>query len=167
MTDRGHSENGKNRSFQLGSDLEPTVNRLAAIAKMSGDALLLGEGPVLPDANLLDLCEAYIHCAKAQLLAEKKWRCGPTPAEDREGFDALYKAMSEKRRLCRSAAIAASKIPAQTGPGIYAKALIVRSSSGQAPGLAKSLADDLILHPTLRRLLFPAALEDVSQAGGD
>ena len=60
--------------------------------------------------------------------------------------------MSAMRRVL----FKAKKIKATTAAGIYAKALIVRSSKSGAPLLAMSLADDLIECPGLRASLWPA-----------
>ena len=48
------------------------------------------------------------------------------------------------------------KIRAQTAAGIFAKALVVRSSRTAAPVLAMSLAEDLIANNALRASLWPA-----------
>jgi hypothetical protein len=54
---------------------------------------------------------------------------------------------------------AIAKIPALTGAGIYAKALIVKGSKGGAAGLAKTLAEDLIACHELRESLWPHETE--------
>ena len=57
----------------------------------------------------------------------------------------------------------AKKLKATTAAGIYAKALIVRSSRSGAMLLAMSLAEDLIACPGLRESLWPAAGRRLSQ----
>jgi hypothetical protein len=56
----------------------------------------------------------------------------------------------------RRALSKAKKLKATTAAGIYAKALIVRSSKSGARLLAMSLADDLIACPGLRESLWSA-----------
>jgi hypothetical protein len=52
-----------------------------------------------------------------------------------------------------------TKKPAQTPAGIYAKALVVKSSMTGAAKLARSLAADLIACRELRESLWPAQVE--------
>ena len=56
------------------------------------------------------------------------------------------------------------KLHATTGGGIYAKALVVRSSVTGAAKLAMSLAEDLVACSELRATLWPSDLK--AKAGG-
>jgi hypothetical protein len=55
-----------------------------------------------------------------------------------------------------AARLKAKKLKATTAAGIYAKALIVRSSQSGAKLLAMSVAEDMIACPGLRESLWPA-----------
>lgn len=53
----------KQRVVPLGDALQPTIDRMKAIAAQSSDALLT-EGPVHPDHQLLDACSEAMHLFK-------------------------------------------------------------------------------------------------------
>jgi hypothetical protein len=145
----------------LGADLDPTIERLRAIAARAGDALLT-EGPVQPDHQLLDLCAEALHLLKqsnamwkardaVRWVNRKEWA-----EEDRKKDDDLFKAASAMKRRAAKILWLAKKLPAKTPAGIYAKALIVRTSRTGAAELAMSLADDLISSAAVRATLWPA-----------
>ena len=76
---------------------------------------------------------------------------------------------AEQDRLCEDSSVVKEaipllsrirKLPAATGAGIYAKAMVVRASITGSPRLAMSLAEDLIACKELRAILFPAEREE-------
>lgn len=151
----------KARELPLGEELSPTIERLRAIAAASGDALL-SEGPVHPDHELLDVCaEALHHRRRAAELREACNALPPpygnppaTPEQNR-----LREKLSVHDRDARSHALRlsrrAAKLRARTPAGIYAKALVARSSRTAAAVLAMTLAEDLIGCEALRATLWP------------
>jgi hypothetical protein len=150
---------GPKAGLPLGDALQPTIDRLKAIAAASGDALLT-EGPVQPDAALLGLCGDALHFLTAAKDASTErakidW-CHEISETDRrrdaELLRAQYAAEAGAKQLLRRAI----KLRATTPAGVYAKALIVRSSRTGAAILAMSLAEDLIACEGLRQSLWPA-----------
>ena len=150
-------------------DVGPTIDRLRAIADQSTNALLT-EGPVQPDHQLLDLCAEALHYRRLHDEAHAAWRANyaqrladcarkpgrQLPAADRAASNAEQAQADGYVSAMRRVLFKAKKIKATTAAGIYAKALIVRSSKSGAPLLAMSLADDLIKCPGLRASLWPA-----------
>ena len=68
-------------------------------------------------------------------------------------------------RLARRTALrAASRLPAKTAGGIFAKAMAVKHASDQAPVLARSLADDILRNSELRAVLCPVNTQDTASA---
>jgi hypothetical protein len=141
--------------------LSPAIDRLKAMAAQAGDALLT-EGPVHPDAVLLDLCADIAHARKvAEAASERRHNCPPaawickTASAVNEMVEA--KMAAEKADKNYSAMLrAAGKIKATTAAGIYAKAIAVRSSQTGARLLATSMAEDLLACPGLRASLWPS-----------
>jgi hypothetical protein len=147
------------RALPLGDALAPTIDRLRAIATASYDTLLLAEGPPQADYALLDLCSETLHAIKKANEAHAThskvhaYSGGTRPATDwKPAFDAWQDADREATRLLRRV----SKIPATTAAGLYAKALVCRSSASGSAALAHSLADDFIACEGLRASLWPA-----------
>jgi hypothetical protein len=147
------------RTLPLGDALAPTIDRLRDIATASYDTLLLAEGPPQPDFVLLDLCSETLHAikkanaVKAARLPLESCNHGPkTRDEWQAAIDAWQDADREATRLLRRV----SKIPATTAAGLYAKALVCRSSASGAAVLSHSLADDFIACEGLRASLWPA-----------
>lgn len=159
-------------AFPLTStDLNTTIGRLKAIADEANTALLT-EGPVHPDRELLDLCAEALHDrrlfddALAIRLKNDQQRhddCKRRPYgwtdDDREAHDSELATERTFDAAMRRVLFKAKKLKASTPAGIYAKALIVRSSRSGSAMLAMSLADDLILCPGLRESLWPAREE--------
>jgi hypothetical protein len=158
------------RRLPLGPDLGPAIDRLRDIAARSRDTLLLAEGPLQPDWELLDLCAEALHLLTAaeSVYAARQFfhlptgweRFGaPRPWTDAER-QADAEAMAEHFRLTRRAVLLMrriKKISATSPAAIYAKALLVRASRTGAKELAISLAEDMVACPALRATLWPAA----------
>lgn len=119
-------------------NIAPAVERLKQIAAEAGDHLLLGDGPVHPDAKLLDLCADIVHERKRLEMART------------EG--SYWDLRAAHRRLTKLA-IAAGKVPARTPAGIYGKATAVQAAR-YAARLGQSLAEDLLANRPLRALLW-------------
>jgi hypothetical protein len=122
---------------------------------------MIAEGPVHPDHKLLEDCGEALHLFKqARALNAARFAACPqgrewTEAERRQS-NAMYR---EERDLDRKGAAICrrlKKLPAATPAGIYAKALIVRSSKTGAWELAMSLAADLAASPAVRASIWPA-----------
>jgi hypothetical protein len=123
--------------------------------------LLLAEGSAHPDAALLDLCAEALHLMRqaARVEAEASALFGDGRRWDRQESDRLRE---DRERLVKRAKPLLSEIRkprATTGAGIYAKALVVRSSVTGAAKLAMSLAEDLVACTELRATLWPSAPE--------
>jgi hypothetical protein len=152
------------RGLPLGAELQPTIDRLKAIAADAGDRLLLADGPVHPDAALLELCGEALHVRRRaeELLSE--WHALPAPYGQPPATEAENRRRREvdaQHRECDTRVTQllkrAKKIRATTPAGIYAKALLVRASRNGAAVLAMSLAEELIDCRKLRESLWPAA----------
>ncbi|GAN78542.1 hypothetical protein [Acidisphaera rubrifaciens] len=140
--------------------LGPVLDRLRQIVAQSGDALLLGEGVVSPDAALLDACSTALHHMAAANKIEAE-RCRDADSikgwwtdADRARLDALLDRVQEREATAVQAMRKAKKIRAVTPAGIYAKALVVRASRTGARELARSLAVDLVECKGLRQCLW-------------
>jgi hypothetical protein len=149
----------KPRELPLGSNLQPTLERLKAIAAASGDAQLT-EGPIHPDAALLDLCgdalHALIESNRAKIERNKILWVRSITEEERQRDKELLAVMSAADARARSILRRARKLRATTPAGVYAKALIVRTSMTGAAEFAMSLAEDMIACEGLRQSLWPA-----------
>jgi hypothetical protein len=148
----------KLRDLPLGDALLPTIDRLKAIANEAGDTLLLANGPPHPDYELLDMCGDALHFLN-HMNATRKARVdpvisGPWSDADRARDRALFEEAEALKRQAIGIMRRARKIQASTASGIYAKALLVRSSQAGAAELATSLAADLIAMPGLRASLW-------------
>lgn len=151
----------------LPADLGPAIDRLETIADQSTHALLT-EGPVHPDYELLGLCTEAIHHRRLYDEAHATWcknedqrmaDCKRKPGgwltdADNKASKAEYSHATGYESSMARALIKAKKLKATTAAGIFAKALIVRSSKTGATYLAMSLADDLINCPGLRESLW-------------
>jgi len=132
--------------------LSDTIARLKQIAALSGDRLYLSDGPVNPDYALLDLCAEGLH------LAKEHRRINETRLADLERRRAdklydnnvLFEAELRTERQLRSAYLKASKLPARTPAGLFAKASLCRASKTGAAVLAMSLADDFLACDEIR-----------------
>lgn len=148
-----------------GPDLDATIGRLRAIVAQAGDALVT-EGPVHPDHQLLDLCATALHylapAQKSQDARDKKEWMSQHGAAREAAYRAdqrLYDAFVEGERLGKPPLFKITRLKATTAAGVYAKALVVRSSRTGAAHLARSLATDLLACPGLRQSLWPAGEE--------
>lgn len=151
----------KERTLPIGLDLGPAIARMREIAAEAGDHLLLGDGPAHPDAALLDLCAEIAHQRKVAEATDRAYIANLRPlylrsAADQADHDARRQEMDKASRSFAHLLRRASKLPATTAAGIFAKAIAVRSSHTGATVLAKSLAEDLIACPGLRTSLWPA-----------
>jgi|GEM_PF-4123968 len=142
------------------------IRRLREIAAEAADHVLLADGPVTPDAELLDLCAETLHLfSKARTLKAERdlvpapWLTGRLNRKAKAEHERLF--AGEENLVGQATALMRriAKMPAKTPAGIYAKALIVKGSKGGAAGLAKTLAEDLIACRELRESLWPAENE--------
>ncbi|HJU16658.1 MAG TPA: hypothetical protein VJ770_09310 [Stellaceae bacterium] len=154
---------------RLPAEAEPAIARLREIAAEAWNRQLLTGDPPHPDAELLDLCAEVLHLMKRAEWALKEFLAMHRP----DSWDLKHPAMQafvrERDHLHgeRASAIGKAKplmsrirkMRATTAVGIYAKALVVRSSRTAAPMLAMSLAEDLIANSALRASLWPAERE--------
>jgi hypothetical protein len=150
------------------SALDP-IRRLREIVAEADNHALLADGPVTPDAALLDLCAEALHLfarARETLAAREAIHWPPESLYSDDSLMAGPRAeqrrlSEEHERLIKQAKPILSKIRklhCATPAGIYAKALVVRSSRTGAPLLAMSLAEDhLIACQELRASLWPAS----------
>jgi hypothetical protein len=140
------------------------IRRLREIAAEAADHAILADGPVTPDADLLDLCAEALHLLSradkvhANYHATPAYGLGGTPATRAER-EALWGEAGFLHREARPLMRRLSKTAAKTPAGIYAKALVVKGSVTGAASLAKSLAEDLIACRELRESLWPADAE--------
>src|SRR5258708_1660461 len=140
------------------------IARFREIVAETHDAILLAEGSAHPDAALLDLCAEALHLLRH---AEKIGSEHHMLFADGERWDDARRQESsrlfeERERFVKKAKPLLSeirKLRATTGAGIYAKALVVRSSVTGAARLAMSLAEDLVACTELRATLWPSARE--------
>jgi len=149
-------------------DLHSAMARLREIAAQAGDHLLLGDGPPHPDARLLELCADAVQLLRTTDHALDTCR----QRAESEDYDE-----DEARRLggvCVAASKNATavmkriaKLPARTGAGIYAKAMVVRASREGAPKLAMTLAEDLIACHALRASLWDPDPEPPAEMPGN
>lgn len=161
----------KERILPPHPDLGPAIARMRAIAAEAGNHLLLGDGPAHPDAALLDLCADIAHQRKVAEDTYRTYLDGFKPLYLRTPADqATHDARQQEHdKASRSFALLlrrASKLRATTAAGIFAKAIVVRSSQTGASKLAMSLAEDLITCPGLRTSLWPADPGEDSIGGG-
>jgi hypothetical protein len=84
---------------------------------------------------------------------------GPWDDRRRAESDALADERWERVHKARSLLYGIRKLRATTGAGIYAKALVVRSSVTGAAELAMSWAEDLVACSELRATLWPSGRE--------
>jgi hypothetical protein len=152
----------KQRVVPLGDALQPTIDRMKAIAAQSSDALLT-EGPVHPDHQLLDACSEAMHLFKQAKAARTERHAASLEQADRRVSaeelrldKALFARWQDLDAQGAAVLRRAKKLRAVTPAGIYAKALLVRSTKTGAREMAMSLAEDLINCPGLRSTLWPA-----------
>jgi hypothetical protein len=153
-----------------------TIARFFKIANEAAEHALLANGPVTPDADLLDAAALALHLmSQAEQITEKRRELLDRPRPEPSGLQILTGAVhpKEARTLAkadllweeRDALIKRAKSimrvlarqPAKTAAGVYAKALIVRGSQTGAQALAQSLARDLAALPALRASLWSEA----------
>jgi hypothetical protein len=156
-------------------DHQGTIDRLRQIAAQSADSLLVASGAPHPDAKLLGDIAAALRIQRIaqqyEVQFQEAFDRASADARDREDEDAggpweppfkrpdvraAFEEAQGWRAESRKMLRAAGKIPARTGAGIYAKALIVRESKTGAAILAMSLAADLVANTELRAALWPA-----------
>lgn len=140
------------------------IERFRQIARESRDHMILSDGPVHPDADLLDLCSEALHLLSTARRGrdavgdfpghghDKRREADAWRKANHEAFEEATKLVGRAKPLLRRAA----KIPARTGAGVFAKAQLVRNSKTGAAVLAKTLAADLVAIPGLRASLWPA-----------
>jgi hypothetical protein len=146
-----------------GMNASDPIRRFREIAAQSANHAVFCDGPVSPDADLLDLCAEALHL----LVHAEKSSNSRVPytrqhtEEMRKENDRLWKEAESLRKQAGGKMYWIAKKPAQTPAGIYAKALVVKSSvTGAARRLAKTLAEDLIACRELRESLWPADAEN-------
>lgn len=145
--------------------LGPVVDRLRQIVAQSGDALLLGEGTLSPDATLLDACSTALHHLTAANKNEgERHRFedsirGPWTDAHRAQSKSMYEKTCEHEAVAVQMMRKVKKIRAVTPAGIYAKALLVRASRTGARELARSLAVDLVDCTALRERLWSGEVQ--------
>jgi hypothetical protein len=147
------------RDLPLGAELAPTIDRLKAIAAEAADSLFLSDGPSNPDRALLDTCaHALALLRRAESNRATLWT-SPSEPQDPRATVVLVRNVCALERRALQLMRAAAKLPAKSPPGIYAKALLVRSAArGTGAGvLGASLASDLIACTALRLIIWPAA----------
>jgi len=142
-------------------DFGSEIDRMRRLAAEAADHLLLADGPVHPDAGLLDACAEALSLLRR---GEDIYRARPVfkcrgrawTDEDRrldgEMMVEYYRCIGQASSKLR----AVTKLNAASPAGIYAKAACVRASRTGARLLAMSLARDLLENPVLRRSLWPA-----------
>lgn len=116
-----------------------------------------------PDAALLDLVEEFLCATKAAArMRGLTFSLGARLSRDERVLDgdarhaeAMQATLVHSRDASHIARRAAA-LPATTPAGLIAKAQICRASVSGCPKLARSLAEDLIASPELRRAIFPA-----------
>lgn len=154
-----------------GGDWAATIDRLKDIASQSAHSILT-DGPVHPDHELLEMCAEAMHSRKMHDEHYAIWRKGNHQRQQNCVRETRYytdpevaackaelKSAVDYESSMRRVIFKVKKIRATTAAGVYAKALIVRSSRSGATLLAMSLAEDLIDCPGLRESLWPAAGE--------
>lgn len=115
-----------------------------------------------PDAELLDLAGEFIAASNRANVLMDAWRdlglrvaAGEAvPPSIERGAEASQAWVSQRRQASHIARRAAA-LPANTPAGLIAKAQICRASTTGCAKLAKSLANDLLGNPALRRIVFP------------
>ena len=155
---------------RLPASIEPDTVRLREIVRVS-DRALLGEedGPHTPDAELLAICATALELlTRSEKIwkeaSDRFWASSTITDADRARHTGAFKESSALKQRAKPLMRRVTKMRATTGAGIYAKALVVRSSRTGAEVLAKSLADDLIACTGLRATLWPAAPESAGSA---
>lgn len=127
-----------------------TVDRLKQMAAEAADTPLLGDEPVHPDHQLLDLCGDLLHMMKRRKDLRELQFDHPLQQDRHALFGQINSLLSKARKL-----------RAATPAGIYAKVLVIRASESGAPMLAVSLAHDLVDVPALRASIWPGVGENV------
>ena len=148
---------------ELGFNATASIARLRQICAEASDALLT-EGYVQPDHELLDLCAmALHHLTHAQQALEARrrvdWCDHPDPQRQeasRKEDRVLFETWKAAEARGRAPLYWIAKKKATTPAGIYAKAMVCRTSRTGAAGLAMSLAIDLLACKELRESLWPA-----------
>jgi hypothetical protein len=148
--------------------------RMFEIPRESAEHLILANGPVSPDAALLDQAAEALHLmARAEQAKETYFEILRRPRPKQSSLASFFGGVDpheaqirakadihweESRALMQRAKTlmrALAKHQAQTAAGIYAKALVVRGSRTGAEALAHFLARDLAALPALRASLWP------------
>jgi hypothetical protein len=96
----------------------------------------------------------------AEKVKARQWAMHDQPWTDerRAEADRLYEHHEREVRKAKPLLQSIRKLHATTGPGIFAKALVVRASVTGAAKLAMSLAEDLVACKELRATLWPAGV---------
>jgi hypothetical protein len=140
------------RRPSVDGDLPPdTVALLRGLAKEIAEAGADPSAVVDADIELVMRCDAIIAQVRRVDEAYEAFRKAP-----RSNDIAALADYRHKRRMLGQALRRICALPASTPLGLFAKAMAVRRVGLKASGLAVSLADDLLNHPALRRVLWPA-----------
>ena len=154
--------------FPVGINRE--IVRLREITTKSANDQLLGEGPPHQEAALLDLCAGALHllthAERALAACQKMLKASVAsgvqpPAAYYSECDRLFEERAHDISRAKPILRQIAKLRATTAAGIYAKALVVRTSRTGAPVLAMSLAADMIAYPGLRASLWPVDVAEV------
>ena len=139
-------------SGQAAISIADTIGRLKEIADVSQDHLYLSDGPVNPDHTLLDLCAEGLHLAKEYRRISETRLADLYRSQAEKLYDnkVLFESEQKTERQLRSAYLKASKLPARTPAGLFAKASLCRASKTGAAVLAMSLADDFLACDEIR-----------------
>ena len=146
-----------NRAPPLGDALTPTINRLREIATATYDTLLLAEGPPQPDYELLDLCSKTLRAIKIANAANQARLAMSFHNTAQADLNAAFRRYQDLDREATRLLRRVGKTRATTAAGLYAKALVCRSTASGSAVLAHSLADDFLACEELRASLWPAA----------
>lgn len=132
------------------------VDRLREIAGQAVAGEAIEDAASHPDAELLELCATVLDLTAEANSIDREARRSKDPNITNPKFKEEMNKRDVKRDEARSPMARLSKHPARTAAGIYAKAFVLRTRHGTAPRLAMTLAEDLVMCPGLRALLWPA-----------
>lgn len=139
------------------------IQRLREIARQAAASGLCPTPPAQPDSELLDLCDGVLYRTgvlrrfdRAMIeLADALAAGGAEQVRVRHLAGWLVFDAEATRRKIRRDLARAAKLPAATGPGLRAKAQMIRASASGAPALGASLARDVLGCRALRAALWP------------
>ena len=132
-----------------------------SLADRSADALLLSDGPPHPDVELLNIAADVLDLKQKRMeafnIAWDGWhaeasKLGQRAIDNRVARMRVVKGY--QNHIVRLAHLA-SKQPATTPAGIYAKCHVVRNLLGSG-GIVASLVADILHNPAIRAALWPS-----------